>query len=109
MTHIKFYVSNGHVTAVHATGHSGYAEEGEDIVCSGVSSILQTAILGLLKVAGIQVGYKIDEAAGSLEIIVPQNLGELAQRDSDVILKTALEGVSDIAEGYSDYIKLEVI
>lgn len=109
MTRVKFYVSKGHVTAVRAAGHAEFAEEGEDIVCAGVSSILQTALLGLLKVAGIQVGYRTDEENGELEIVVPKGLSELQQRDSDVILKTALEGISDFADGYSDYINLEVI
>lgn len=29
------------------TGHADYAEEGKDIVCAGVSAIIQTAIMGL--------------------------------------------------------------
>lgn len=34
-------------TRIEATGHSGYAEPGKDIVCAAVSAILTTAALGL--------------------------------------------------------------
>lgn len=32
-------------------GHANYAPYGKDIVCSGISAILQTAILGLKAIA----------------------------------------------------------
>ena len=61
MTSITFFRKNGLFVAVEALGHTGYAEEGEDIVCSAVSSIIQTAVLGLMQAAGIKVDYNVDD------------------------------------------------
>ena len=36
-------------------GHTGYGVEGEDVVCAALSSIVQTAVLGLMGVAGLNV------------------------------------------------------
>lgn len=38
-----------------ATGHAGWAQSGTDVVCAAVSTILQTAWLGLSEVARVQV------------------------------------------------------
>lgn len=38
MIEAEFYSSNGMVTGFRVTGHSGFAEEGSDIVCASVSS-----------------------------------------------------------------------
>lgn len=47
-------------------GHAGYAEPGKDIVCAGVSAILQTAQLGLYALAeqypdNIQIEIDVEE------------------------------------------------
>lgn len=36
---------------IDADGHANYAPNGQDIVCSAVSAILQTAVLGLQGIA----------------------------------------------------------
>ena len=108
MTSITFFRKNGLFVAVEALGHTGYAEEGEDIVCSAVSSIIQTAVLGLMQAAGIKVDYNVDDSKPLLSAKMPENLDEQQKYDADLILKTAYLGVSDLYQEYSDFIKLEV-
>jgi uncharacterized protein YsxB (DUF464 family) len=38
-----------------ATGHAGWAQSGSDVVCAAVSTILQTAWLGLAEVAQVPI------------------------------------------------------
>lgn len=108
MTTVKVVKREGHIAAVEATGHSDFAEHGSDIVCAALSSVIQTAIMGLEKVAKIKdFSYYIADEAGSLKI----ETGDLSaeeRHDADVILGTMLCGVSDLAEGYPRFIKLEV-
>lgn len=49
---IKIYVSKkeGDVS-IDVVGHAEYDEYGKDIVCAGVSAIVQTALLGLEAIA----------------------------------------------------------
>lgn len=50
MIKIKAYLDNGEMK-IHAVGHAGYAEHGKDIVCAAISTIMQTALLGIQAVA----------------------------------------------------------
>lgn len=108
MTQIKFFRKNGKLVGVEANGHTGYAEEGEDIVCAAASSIIQTAVLGLMQLLGIAVEFETDANKGYLKAILPSKITAEQSHDADIILRTAYLGVSDLYEEYSDYINLEV-
>lgn len=43
MIHAVFFESDGKLSGFRISGHSGYAENGKDIVCSAVSSAVQFA------------------------------------------------------------------
>lgn len=107
MTTVKLVRKNGRIHSLEAKGHTGYGEEGEDIVCAALSSIIQTALLGLLQVAGIAVSYERVDEEGYLKFTLPENLSEKELHDADVILCTMWLGISDLREGFSDFIELE--
>ena len=106
MTEVKIKKKNGKIVSVDCDGHTGYGQEGEDIVCAALSSVVQTAVLGLMSVAGIQVALQTGE--GKLYMELPAALSEAQRHDADVILETMLMGIADLYEGYSDFIELEV-
>lgn len=108
MTRVKILTKNGNILGVDCFGHTGFAEEGEDIVCAALSSVVQTALLGLLNVAAVNVKITRNDDLGILKFDLPQSLSETEMHDSQVILKTMLAGVSDLSENWSKYIKLEV-
>ena len=107
MTTVKIKRSGGRIVEVSADGHTDYGEEGEDIVCAALSSVIQTAILGLMKVASIPIEYKILDQSGSLEFRLPEKLTEKDRFAADMILETMLCGIADLNEGFSRFIKLE--
>lgn len=108
MTDIIITRKNNSIVEVDASGHTDYGESGEDIVCAGVSTLIQAALLGLLQVVGINVRYTVDEDKGSLRFTLPQKLSEKERHDADVVLNTMLCGLQDLYSEYSDYINLEV-
>lgn len=109
MTDITITRKNNSVVEVNASGHTGYGEQGEDIVCAGVSTLLQSALLGLLQVVKINVKFTVDEQTGSLRFTLPDVLSREERHDADVVLNTMLCGLQDFYTEYSDYINLEVI
>ncbi|MCH5159440.1 MAG: ribosomal-processing cysteine protease Prp [Clostridiales bacterium] len=109
MTDVTITRKNNHIVSVKASGHTGYGESGEDIVCAGISTLIQSSLLGLLQVAQINVKYTVNEEEGSLRFTLPENLTEMERHDADVILNTLLAGLQDFYTEYSDYINLEVI
>ncbi len=107
MTHVVVKRAKGHIVSVECHGHSGYAPEGEDIVCAALSSVVQTAVLGVFRVAGVNADYRTDEEKGEL-VLTLGKMSERERRDCDVILETMLLGVEDLYEGFSAFIKMEV-
>ncbi len=109
MTTIRIFKNDiNEIWSVECSGHTGYAEEGEDILCAAVSSVVQTALLGLLQVAEVNVDYKVNEAEGYLKMTLPKKMTDKQKNNAQVILKTLYLGVSDLYEGFSDYINMEV-
>ncbi len=56
-----------------ATGHSGYAARGADIICAAVSAIAQTVIGSLQDLAAIDPAYTL--ADGYIECLIPDPAG----------------------------------
>lgn len=107
MTKVIITRKDNHITQVECSGHTGYADSGEDIVCAALSSIVQTALLGLMQVAGIQAEYITSDYNGYIKISLPE-LNAEERHDADMILDTMLMGIDDLYQGYSDFIELEV-
>lgn len=107
MTEIIVKKKNGNIVEISACGHTGYANSGKDILCSAVSTLLQTACLGVNKILKINAKTTIDEKRAYLKLAIPNLETELMEK-VQIILKTTLLGLEDIAFGNEKYIKLEV-
>ena len=108
MTNVCITKKNGEIVKVVCDGHTNYGVSGEDIVCSALSSIVQTAVLGVLMVAGVNLDLERNEDRGYLSFEVPNDISQTQRHDVSVILNTMLCGISDLREGYSDFGELEV-
>ncbi len=56
-----FLKKNGNYCGFHICGHSGYSEEGSDIVCAAVSSMAMLAINTISDEFGISAELNVDE------------------------------------------------
>lgn len=104
MTTVMFFVCGGKIEGFEVTGHTGYAEEGSDIVCSAVSALTQTAVLGLTEVLKLPVALEIKEAR--IYCMLERGLKEQSRREAGIILETLRVGLRSIAETYGTYLKL---
>ena len=108
MTKVTISKKNNKIFEVECDGHTNYGEKGEDIVCASLSSIVQTAVLGLLMIVMIELDMKRDDEQGYLKFTLPENLSETQDIKACAVLDTMLCGISDLYESFSDYIELEV-
>lgn len=108
MTNIKFKRKDDMFCSIECSGHCGYDDRGKDIVCAAASAIVQTAVLGIISLIGVNIDYIIDENKGELKATLPTKLSESEMHDCNLILRTAYVGLSDLTEEYSDFINLEV-
>jgi uncharacterized protein YsxB (DUF464 family) len=83
-----------------ATGHAGWAESGEDVVCAAVSTMLQAAWLGLSEISKIDV--RATRQNGRLELLWPPD----SRDDPGVhaIVATAALSVERIAAQYPEHV-----
>ncbi len=108
MLTVRFIKEGDKFVGIECNGHCEYADEGADIVCAAASSVIQTAVLGIIRILGLNVGYETDDEKGYLKMILPKDISDSDLHDADIILKTAYLGASDLYETYSDFITLEV-
>ena len=87
-----FKESTDRIVGFEVAGHSGTAEHGQDIVCAGVSSLAQTALLGLGEHLHRDMDYSV--ASGKLKMQLKGAPDEL----TEAILQTMLLGLMEIAK-----------
>ncbi|MDO4739054.1 MAG: ribosomal-processing cysteine protease Prp [Eubacteriales bacterium] len=105
MTAVTFFRDGASLLGFRADGHSGYAEEGGDIVCAAISALTQTAEIGLRKVAKAGVRTILDEEAALLEVRLLEREGP-AWPAAQVILRTLEEGILDIEQQYPAFVRI---
>jgi uncharacterized protein YsxB (DUF464 family) len=83
-------------------GHSGYAPHGEDIVCSAISTLTQTAVLGLTEY--LHLNPQLTIKSGDMKCFLPKQLTEEQLILTQAILQTLALGLEAIAKSYGKYL-----
>lgn len=95
------------ISTIEVCGHSGYAVEGSDIVCAGVSTLTQNCEKGLKELLGIKTKYVIDTKKPYLSITLPNSLTEGERHDANVLLDSTVLGLYDLKDSYPKYITIK--
>lgn len=85
-------------------GHAGYADAGEDIVCAGVSAVLQTAALALEQLFSVKPHLVVKP--GHMVCRLPDYHDPMERLRAKTILQTAILGCRNIALQYPNHIQL---
>ena len=101
MIKANFFRSNGFFTSFSISGHAGYADFGEDIVCAGVTSAVMTVLNGITEVA------KINASVDVLENEIVLNLAERS-KTGEVLLSSLKLQLEVLSEDYPDTINITV-
>lgn len=101
MITVTFLNSDNLLCGFRISGHSGYAEEGADIVCAAVSSAAIMAVNTITEVKHIK--SEVTDGDGFLMIKLSQN--EAADA-TDILQGLALH-LNALCEQYQNYIKLK--
>ena len=94
------------IKTIEATGHSGYAEAGQDIVCSAVSTLMETLANGLTEVVKAQVEVKVDETIPHLSVTLMETDKEKCKY-AQVLMSSTLLGIKGVAQEFSKFIKIK--
>ena len=92
------------ITGFSVSGHSGYAEEGKDIVCAAISAIVTMAEATINDVCGAKAKIRVKEEDARITLTLP------AQCEEEESIQAALTGLMlylcNLRDEYSDYIEV---
>ena len=114
MTKVVFFKSNGVFWGFEEQGHTGYAESGNDILCSALSSMTMLVVNAIEVSYASDVNYEIDEETTNVRVT---SRSALPDWESDERKRYAISGLfmayyyqlNDLVEDYYDYLDVEVI
>ena len=97
------------IRAIRVHGHAGYAEYGKDIVCAAVSAVVQTALIGVERVAGCRV--RRNDGPGLIEARMERPAEGLTDRwaEAQAILETMTLGLKEIEDGRERYVRVDEV
>ena len=105
MTTVIFKRSLGKLVSFKINGHSGFADSGEDIVCSAISAISLSTVIGITEVLKINAIYKMQDGFLSLSI---EDMSKDIIEDCQVLLETMLLGLKRMEFSYDEYINVKI-
>ena len=114
MTKVVFFRNDGIFYGFRETGHTGYGEEGDDVLCAALSAMTMLLINSINVVFAGELDYTVDE--GATEIMV-QSKSALPEFEEDERKRYAISGlfmsyyiqINDLMEEYYKYLQVEVI
>ncbi len=112
MTKITFFKRSGVYYGFKETGHSGYADAGQDIVCAALSAMTMLIVNTIEVSYATDVEYVIDEDTTDVTVTVPSILEDSGD---NAHIRFAVSGLiqgyfmqlMDMLEDYYDYLSVE--
>jgi uncharacterized protein YsxB (DUF464 family) len=103
MTTIEFYTDENNLyKGFKASGHAGYADAGEDIVCSSISVLTINTVNSIERLTDAVFKLDSDEKTGLIDFCVENYESSEVQ----LLLSSLHLGLSEIQKSYKKYLKL---
>lgn len=104
MTEITFKRQNSKIVSFNIDGHSGYAEEGSDIVCAAISAISLTIVNGIAGVLKKKIKPTVKDGFLSLDL---RGFSVEDIDDCQILMETMLLGLKSVEIEYDDYVEVK--
>ena len=104
MTRCEFYTEEDRITGFSISGHSGYAENGQDIVCAAISAVVTMAEATINDVCGAKAKVRVKGEDARITLTLPTSC------DEEESVQAALAGMiltlCSLRDDYPDYIEV---
>lgn len=104
MTKVEFFTQEDRITGFCVSGHSGYGEEGTDIVCAAVSAAVQMAEATLNDVLGVRAKTRVNADEARITLTLPAASEE--EDAAQAVLAGMMITLCDLRDEYPDYIEV---
>ena len=97
-------MEDGRITGFSVSGHSGYAENGVDIVCAAISAVVTMAEATINDVCGAKAKVRVKEEDARVSLTLPTSCDE--EESVQAVLAGLLLYLCNLRDEYPDYIEV---
>lgn len=106
MTTVTFHSEGSRMVSFEMQGHSGYAPQGEDIVCAALTSAVRLTECAVNDVLGLEAPVKVRDKDAYLSLKLPKALEADSERVCQTLLAALLVHCVQLAEEYPENISV---
>ena len=104
MTKCEFFTEDDRITGFSVSGHSGYAEHGQDIVCAAISAVVTMAEATINDVCGAKAKVRVKEEDARITLTLPTSCDE--EETVQAVLAGMMVTLCNLRDDYPDYIEV---
>ena len=104
MTRCEFFTENDRITGFSISGHSGYAEAGQDIVCAAISAVVTMAEATINDVCGAKAKVRVKDEQARITLTLPAVCDE--EDTVQAVLAGMLIYLCGLRDEYPDHIEV---
>ena len=106
MTTVAFHLEGSRIVGFEVKGHSGYADEGSDIVCAAVTSAVRLCECAINDVLGLEASVKVRQKDASISLKLPGSLGQTNESTCQALLTALMVHFAELHEEYPENISV---
>ena len=104
MIRCEFFMGEARINGFSVSGHSGYAENGADIVCAAVSAVVTMAEATINDVCGAKAKVRVKKEDARITLTLPTSCDE--EESVQAVLAGMLLTLCSMRDDYPDYIEV---
>ena len=104
MTRCEFFTEGDRITGFSISGHSGYAEAGQDIVCAAISAVVSMAEATINDVCGAKAKVRVKDEQARITLTLPVSCDE--EETVQAVLAGMMITLAGMRDDYPDYIEV---
>ena len=106
MTTVTFLTEESRIVGFEVSGHSGYADAGEDIVCAAITSAIRLVEATVNDVMGLCASVKVHEQDASISFRLPGGLAPAAESTCQNLLTGLMVYLAQLHDEYPENIEV---
>ena len=106
MTTVSFLVEQARIVGFDVQGHSGWGEEGSDIVCAAVTSAIRLVDATVNDVLGLAASVKVRESDASISFRLPGGLAPTAESTCQALMTGLMVYFAELHDEFPDNIEV---
>lgn len=106
MTTVTFHTEDSYITGFQVQGHSGFAPEGEDIVCAAITSAVRMVECSVNDVMGLNAHVKVKPEETFLSLRLPGGLSPQQSSTCQTLLTGLMLHFLALHEEYPENIEV---